>query len=58
MTEINTTEKDGKWTSEVHCFNDDGRRLFGAMITGQSFAEITAEIEKFLKGRVINANKQ
>ena len=57
MTEINTTEKAGKWTSEVHCFNDAGRRLFGAMITGQSFAEVTAEIEKFLKGRVNDAKQ-
>ena len=57
MTEINTTERDGRWTSEAHVMNDDGTPLYGCMVTGQSFAEVTAEIEKFLNGRVINAKQ-
>ena len=58
MTEINTVEKAGKWTSEAHVMNDDGTPLYGAMVTGATFGEVTEKIEAFLQGRVINANKQ
>ena len=57
MTEINTTEKDGKWTSEAHVMNDDGTPLYGCMVTGATFGEVTAKIEKFLRGRVSDVPK-
>jgi hypothetical protein len=58
VTEINTVEKDGRWTSEAHVMNDDGTPLYGCMVVGATFGEVTAKIEAFLQGRVINANKQ
>ena len=57
MTEINTVEKAGKWTSEAHVMNDDGTPLYGCMVVGQSFGEVTQKIEAFLRGRVINAKQ-
>ena len=52
MTEINTVEKAGKWTSEAHVMNDDGTPLYGCMVVGQSFGEVTQKIEAFLRGRI------
>jgi hypothetical protein len=56
--EIKLYTEGSKCVGEVCVTNDDGRPLYGAMVTGATFGEVTAKIEAFLQGRVINAKQQ